>query len=49
MKDFFQAFGGLIGVGLIVIVALAAMIFADFLISRLQHKRGNGSDEEASK
>lgn len=47
MKQFIQAFGGLIGVGLIVLVALAVMIFADFVIARLQRGRENGKDDQA--
>lgn len=49
MKEFIQAFGGLIGVGLIVLVALAVMIIADFVIARLQRGRKNGTDEDAPK
>jgi hypothetical protein len=46
MTAFVQAFGGLVGIGLIGIVFVAALMIADWLILKLRGKRRDLDDDE---
>jgi hypothetical protein len=46
MTGFLEAFGGLIGVGLIGIALVSALVIADWIMIKLQRKRGDGRDDE---